>query len=379
MRQPVDRFIDISVEESKGYAIGPCRPTGPRVFCWGVPELAREDAVRSDLELVLGFLDFKRHNKGRSDRTAEIYRLALERLGAFLGESRSLLEATADELVAFAGAWLHKQGIVAESRRPYIAAVRGFYQWCVDKKHLRSNPAAGVPYPRSGKKLPRAMALASAEKLMWAPDFSTFEGVRDGAMFAVLIGCGVRVSGLVNLNESHVTEQLVAGKPRLFIRVVEKGGRERLVPMPAEADLQLRVYLEHPQLKLVDRALPNGDKVLFITTINRRCAPHEYRGERRRFTRGGVLDMVKRYGKKHEIPEAELHPHAMRHLYGTELAEGDVDLLVRQDLMGHEDPKSTRIYTHLAMRKLVKTVDDHGPLSKMKTPTSDILRRLRPA
>lgn len=330
----------------------------------------------NDSDLIDAWLSFKQRNRGRSERTAAIYRQALERLQGFMGDRR-LVDATADELVLFTGAWLHKKGVIAESRRPYIAAVRGFYAWCAQHEHVRSSPAAGVPYPQTGRKLPRVMTLASAERMLWAPDFSTFIGVRDGAMLALLIGCGIRVSGLVRLNDSNVIEQAIDGKPRLFIRVLEKGDRQRLVPVPPEADLHLRMYLEHPELKDLDRSLPNGDRVLFITTVNRSCPPHEYVGGRRRFTRGGVLDMVKRYGQKLGIPEEQLHPHAMRHLYGTELAESDVDLLVRQQLMGHVDPQSTKIYTHLATRKLVATTDKANPLAKMKTPTTDILKRLR--
>ncbi len=65
---------------------------------------------------------------GRAQRTAELYRLALVRLDLFL-ERRSFLAAGDDDLVAFTGPWLHKQGVVASSRRPYVAAVRGFYRW----------------------------------------------------------------------------------------------------------------------------------------------------------------------------------------------------------------------------------------------------------
>jgi integrase/recombinase XerD len=201
--------------------------------------------------------------------------------------------------------------------------------------------------------------------------------VRDGAIMALLVGCGVRVSGLVKLNQGHVIEQVVEGKPRLFLRVIEKGDRERLVPVPPEADLQLRVYLEHPQLKEIDRSLPNGDLVLFVSTRNRSCPQHEYHGERRRLNRRAVLEMIGKYGKQQGIPEEQLHPHAMRHLYGTELAEDDVHLLVAQQLLGHVDPKSTQIYTHLAIRKLVTEVDRANPLSKMRTPTTDILKRLQ--
>jgi integrase/recombinase XerD len=338
--------------------------------CW------RSGGALNSSAFIEQFLEFKHRNRGRSTRTVQIYRLALDRLVMFLGK-KDLLDVTHDDLIAFSGAWLHKRGIVAMSRRPYIAAVRQFYEWLYQQRHLAHNPATGVPYPQTGSPLPRVMSLANAEKLMWAPNFETFEGVRDGAIMALLVGCGLRVSGLVRMNQSNLSEQLVDGKPRLFLRVLEKGDRERLVPVPPEADLQLRVYLEHPELKAIDRALPNGDLVLFVSTRNRTCPPHEYHGERRRLNRRSVLEMIGKYGKQQGIPEEQLHPHAMRHLYGTELAEGDVHVLVQQQLMGHADPKSTQIYTHLAIRKLVTEVDRANPLSKIRTPTTDILKRLQ--
>jgi len=325
--------------------------------------------------LIDDFLSFKQHNGGRSERTAQVYRLALERLVDFFGE-RDPLQAGHDELLLFTGAWLHKRGLEPESRRTHVAAVREFYRWAKEQGHCRGNPAEGVPYPKRGRKLPRVMTLASAEKLMWAPDLSTFEGLRDATMMALLIGCGMRVSGLVRLNEGQIIQEVIDGRPRLVVKVIEKGEKERKLPVPPDADLLLRLYLEHPELEEVDRLLPNGDKVLFITTRNRMCQPHEYSGERRRFNRRTVLEMVAKYGKQAGIPKDQLHPHAMRHLFGTELAESDVDILTRQKLMGHADVKSTEIYTHLAMRKLTKDSDRANPLAKMRTPMSDLLRRL---
>lgn len=325
---------------------------------------------------IEAFIDYKVHNKGRAQRTAQIYRHALERLVEFM-DKKDLLRATRDDLVAFTGPWLAKRDIVAAARRPYVAAVRQFYAWLHMQLLVRDNPAIGVPYPKQSQRLPKVMSLAQTEKLMWAPDFSTFEGVRDGAMIAILAGCGLRVSGLVRLNESNITEQLVDGRRRMFLRVFEKGDKERLLPVPAEADLQLRVYLEHPFLKQIDRDIEGGDKVLFVSVRNRSCHPKDYRGERRRLTRGAVNDMIAKHGKELGIPDELLHPHALRHLYGTELMEGDVHLLVQQQLMGHIDPKSTQIYTHLAMRKLVAEVDRANPLSKINTPTTEILNRLK--
>lgn len=330
-----------------------------------------------DFEVLIDrFMAFKVENKGRSKRTADIYRLALTRLNQFMPNDRSPLDASGDELLAYTGSWLTKQGIVATSRRPYVAAVRGFFTWARHSRLVSSNPALDLPYPKAGKRIPDVITLANAEKLMWSPNFETFEGVRDAAMIALLIGCGIRVSGLVNLNVSHVIEHEHDGKRRLLLKVLEKGDKQRLVPVPLEADLQLRVYMEHPRLQEIDRRLPDGDLVLFVSVRNRSCPIQDYTGENRRLNRRSVLEMVKKYGRDLGLPEAQLHPHAFRHLYGTELAEENIDLVLRQRLMGHEDPKSTRIYDHTAIRRAVREVDRANPLSKIRTPVSDLLKRL---
>ncbi len=153
------------------------------------------------IEHIEKFLEFHRMNRGRSERTGKVYRLALSRLYAFLEEhQRAWTAATHDDLLVFTGIWLHRKGLRDPlSRRPMVSAVREFYRWAASHGLVGNSPAAALPYPRAGRKLPRVMTLSSAEKLMWAPDFSTFEGVRDGAILGVLIGCGLRVSGLVGL------------------------------------------------------------------------------------------------------------------------------------------------------------------------------------
>ncbi len=329
-------------------------------------------------ELIESFLEFKQHNAGRSERTVQVYRLALSRLVEFCTANKiELLSVTHQELVVFAGIWLHKRGLSDPvSRRPHVAAVREFFRWLLDNKHVRGNPAEGLPYPKSGRKIPRVMTLGSAEKLMWAPDFTTFEGVRDGAMLGLLMGCGLRASGLVNLNVGNVTEDLIDGKVRLILKVTEKGSKERRLPVPPEADMLLRLYMAHEELKSIDRLLASGDQVLFVSTMNRTCTVDEYRGERRRLNRRAVLEMVAKYGQRAGIPAEQLHPHAMRHLFGTELIEDNVNMLSAQALMGHDDPSSTKIYTHIAMRSLTREIDRANPLAKMRTPVGDLLKQL---
>lgn len=323
------------------------------------------------------FLLFKAENDGLADRTIRAYRDILVRFSEWL-DGRDPLDITGDQLLVWTGPYLHKVlHLSAVSRTPYVACTRELYRYlAVIRGKMMKNPADAVPYPRKHSRLPRVMALDSAERLMWAPDVETFEGVRDAAMLAVLMGCGLRVAGLVSLNESHLVSQQIGDEWRLMLRPTEKGAKERLVPIPREADLMLRIYLEHPVLHSIDRSTTSGDRVLFVTTRNRRCPAHEYYGERRRFSPRGVQAMIVRHGKAAGIPADQLHPHAMRHLYGTELAEDDIDLLERQKLMGHTDPKSTAIYTHLAVRKLTASVDRANPLSKVSTPASQLLAEM---
>ena len=333
---------------------------------------------QADGELIDGFLSHLGASRGRRPRTLEAYRMALERLRVYL-QGKPLQLADQAELEGFAGLWLHKQGVVARSRKPYISATRGFYAWLHKRGIVATNQAVELQHPKAGSPLPRAMSLANAEKLMWAPDLNTFVGLRDAAMLALLM-CGLRVGGLVGLNEGDLRNEEIEGKTRLVIRVTEKGDKERMLPLPREAEMLVRIYLDHEGLKAVDRNILDArgrpDKVLFVNARNTHVSPAAYCGEATRMRRSSVWKMVQRYGDRVKIPATELHPHAMRHLFGVEFAEDGVDVITRQKLMGHSDPKSTEIYSAMSMRRLAKVVDASSPLGKIKSPVSEVLRRL---
>jgi len=331
------------------------------------------------VKTVDAWLLWKEHNQGRSIRTVNKYRQYVLRFFEYLDQQSPAVpfdQVTIDHLELFAGPEAYKQGMSPRSRHSIVAALRGFYAW-LDRQHIvQKNPAEYLPYPKAGNPLPRAASLRTAELLLQAPDMDTFIGVRDVAILAMLIGSTARISALCRMNQSDLISDHDGGRPRLYVRLRDKGNKERLVPLPHDARLLLRAYLNHPDLKEIDRTLPDGDQVLFVSLRNRNVPEHEYHGERRRISPRSIDDMIKKYGKQQGIPEDQLHPHAFRHLYGTELAESDTDLLVRQLLLGHADPKSTAVYTQLAMRKLTQVVDKANPLSKIKTPVSDLLKEV---
>lgn len=329
-------------------------------------------------QLIERFLEHKETNEGGSLGTTRKYRQHLTALFTYLRDHQHCdpLQPSADALLAYTGPYLHKQGLIARSRKPVISAIKGFYAWLQRRGVATENYAAHLESPKAGKPLPRAMGLDAAEKLMFAPDLDTFMGIRDAAMLGVLIGCGIRVEGLVALNSSRLHWDKFEGAETLSVMVLEKGHKERLVPAPAPTRLLLRAYLGHQDLDGIDRTLPDGDKVLFVSTRNRTVPAHEYHGENRRLTDWSVRDMIKRYCDKVGIVVDVAHPHALRHLYGTELAESEVSEPMRQMLMGHADPASTAIYTHLATRKQRAAIEKANPLAKIRTPVSELVKRL---
>lgn len=328
-------------------------------------------------ELIERYLGWLNHNRGRTDATIYKYRKYLAWLLEFLSAREcALREATLELLEEFTGIEAHRRQLSPRARRPVIAAVRGFYAWLHHRKLLEENPATALPYPRAGLRLPAGMSLKHAEALMMQCDIDTFLGIRDLAILSVFIGCGLRVTGLVNLNKSSLLHVEHEGCEHLIIKVKEKGKRERLVPAPHECRILLRIYQGHKELEPIDRSLPDGDQVLFVSTNNRNVSPADYYGEARRISARSVHEMIVAYGAKAGIPRAQCHPHALRHLYGTELAEDDVNILSSQALLGHADPKTTQIYAKVAMKKLIEVVNKSSPLRKMKTPITDLVREL---
>lgn len=342
-------------------------------------EAAQTVDVMTDDQAVDAWMTHLEGARGRRPRTLESYRMALSKLREFLG-GKQLLLAEPAELEGFAGIWLHKRGVVARSRKPYVSALRGFYAWAHGRQLIDRDPSTELQHPKTAKPLPHALSLASAEKLMWAPDLATFIGLRDATILALLMGCGIRVGGLCGLNEGDLRSVEVDGKQRLVIRVTEKGGKERMLPVPREAEMLLRIYIDHEELKTLDRTVVDRagrpDKLLFVQTVNSAVSADQWHGEKLRLSRHAVWRIIQRHGEKAGVPREERHPHAFRHLFGVELAEDNVDLITRQDLLGHADPKSTAIYTAMSMRRRTKVLDASGPLAKMKSPVSAVLKRL---
>jgi len=231
-------------------------------------------------DLIDKWLDFKLIDQGKSKTTVSKYRVNLEKFIDYLESSKlSVLSVTRDNLKEFCGMHLFKLGLSPRTRTTFVSAVKGLFKWLYAEGIRSDNPGYDLVHPEYGKRLPRVMQLDHAKKLIKVPDMNTFMGVRDAAILGVLMGCGLRVSGVSGLNRSSlIFQDMDNGYESLFLRVIEKGDKERIAPAPAETMLLMRAYLGHPELSDYDRSINNDDQVLFVAT-NRNIPPCDFHGE----------------------------------------------------------------------------------------------------
>lgn len=318
------------------------------------------------------------HNQGRAVGTVVNYRGHVERLRGFLERRGLTLDLASRELLEeFSGIQAHKDKLSISTRRPLIAALKNFYNWMYESDIIKSNPASKLKYPKQASPLPQLLTKQNAEKLLAVINMETFNGIRDAAIIALFISTGMRLSGIHSMNQSNMQTVEIDGEQRLFVRVQEKGKKERIIPVPDIGAMYLLLYVNHPELAKINRWLPNGEQVLFVNTVSRHIPKHEHYGEARRLSKRRIRKLFETHGKRAGIPRAQLHPHAARHLYGTELAEDGVDLERIRMLLGHVNIETTKVYLHLASRKLFGLVNQSSPISKIKSIGGDLMEAIR--
>ena len=301
------------------------------------------DRAASEGELhaaVDAYLRHARLERGLALNTVEAYGRDLARFAAPL-QDLPLRQLRRSHVSAFLES-LEREGLGARSRARALVAVRRLLRFLELEGLLEGDPVEGVQSPRLPKTLPRVLSPEETGKLLAAVDAATPMGLRDRAMVEVLYGAGLRVSELVGLPLSGVDRR------GALLRVVGKGGHERVVPVGRAAMDALEQYLERarPQL-LGDR--PDRGHAVFLSR----------RGSG--MTRQNFFAMLRKLALKAGIPKERVSPHVLRHAFATDLLEGGADLRSIQAMLGHADLSTTEIYTHVSRGKLRDTVEEHHP------------------
>ena len=262
----------------------------------------------------------------RAPATVAAYRRDLRALGAAL--DRPLAEASVDDLERCV-AQLRADGLAGTTIARRTAAARSFYAHLQLIGRRADNPAAAVSLPRRARTLPKTLSAGEAERLITAARGTQPRDLRDHALVELLYGAGLRVSEAVGLEKNGIDLD-----DRL-VRVVGKGGKERIVPVGRPAVEALRRYLSRGRPYLDTRHRPE----LFLNA----------RGGA--LTRAGAFLILRRLAEKAGLDPLKVHPHLLRHSFATHLLEGGADLRSVQEMLGHADLSTTELYTHVSDRR----------------------------
>ncbi|MGB0895497.1 MAG: site-specific tyrosine recombinase XerD [Parashewanella sp.] len=289
--------------------------------------------------LIDAFLDSLWSIEGLSDNTLSAYRTDLRHLDKYLQKKRQqLISATKNDLIDFISARFDN-GAASSTRARMLSSLRRFYQYLLIKKQVNEDPSALLVSPKLPKKLPASLSESEIDALLAAPDDEVAIEARDKCMLELLYATGLRVTELVSLT----IEQLSLHQG--VVRVIGKGGKERLVPLGEIAVEQIEHYLTFTRNDL----LPKGQSdVLFPSQ----------RGSQ--MTRQTFWHRIKQYAIRAGI-QSELSPHTLRHAFATHLLNHGADLRVVQLLLGHSDLSTTQIYTHVANARLQELHEKHHP------------------
>jgi integrase/recombinase XerC len=270
---------------------------------------------------------------------------------------------------------LHTQGLERRSQARALSAVRSLLRFACREGTLAANPAQGVPTPRLPKTLPRHLRPGEVEALLEAPGraaeppegpgnaLAAILARRDSALLELLYAAGLRVGELVGLDWGAID------LPGRVLRVIGKGGKERMVPFGRPAAQALRQWLEAWEgvRELQVRAARQGG----TGRTGRPGASALGAEEEPVFLnhRGGRLsDRSVRRIIDHWIEQTALaggvHPHTLRHTFATHLLEGGADLRAIQELLGHASLSTTQKYTHVEVERLLTVYRSAHPRAR---------------
>jgi integrase/recombinase XerD len=291
-------------------------------------------------ELLDEFSDALWLEDGLSRNTLESYCNDLRQFGLWLGKCNdmTLIEAKHSDLLGFL-AYKVSIKVKANTTSRELSSLKRFYRFLLRQGKIQTDPSLNIETPKLPRILPKSLSEKDIEVLLNAPDLEQPIGIRDRTMLEVLYASGLRVSELVSLKVVQVSLDMGV------VRVMGKGGKERLAPLGEEALEWISRYTTEARLELLGG---KASEALFVTA----------RGTA--MTRQAFWHLIKRHASQAGINKP-LSPHTLRHAFATHLLNHGADLRVVQLLLGHSDISTTQIYTHVASARLKQLHAKHHP------------------
>ncbi len=297
---------------------------------------------------MLDYLAHLEFERGLSRNTLAAYRTDLLQFGRFLAErDRDATDAKAVDLSDFLTELATGDGngtpacSTATVHRK-AACLRSFYRHLRREDLISEDPAAQLPTPRRGRKLPEVLSYSEVQKLLAQPMGDGPTVTRDRALLELMYASGLRASETISLDVSDIDIE----KGVLLAR--GKGSKERLVPVGDKALAAVRMYMRSGRPGLIG---DSDERKLFV---NFRGGP---------LTRQGLYKIVLRHAESAGL-EGRMSPHTLRHSFATHLLSGGCDLRSVQEMLGHADLSTTQLYTHLSGEELKEAYFEAHPRAR---------------
>lgn len=287
------------------------------------------------------FLDHLRVERGLAENTISAYRRDLRRFSIFLeGEGTQLVEVEPKTMLSFQ-IWLKSENLSQSSIGRILSTMRTFFRY-LGRENGFIDPTADLEKARQVRRLPKALTIAEIVAMIEA---AYHEGnpitIRDRALLELLYGSGARISEIVNLDLSDIHQIATEGNAIETLKLVGKGGKERIVPLGSYASAALQDYLTRTRPMLVMNSAKRTN-ALFLNQKGTRLS--------RQSAWQFVLNAAKAAGVAGKVS-----PHVFRHSYATHLLDGGADIRVVQELLGHASVTTTQIYTLITIDKVRET------------------------
>jgi integrase/recombinase XerC len=289
------------------------------------------------------FLRSLRAERNCSAHTIAAYAKDLSKFSQFVGPKITWKQIDHMLIRSFL-AHLYEQGLSKPSVARALATLRSAFKWLAREGIVKQNPAKLVSTPKLPKTLPRVPSMEEVNGLLDSDmsEASSFPQ-RDVVIFELLYGCGIRVSELVGIDLEDI------GWSSEVILVHGKGKKQRQLPLGDKAAHAIREYLP-----VRTKVLSGANKTSVALLINKRGS---------RLTTRSVGRIVKAIAVAKGLP-SDVHPHTLRHAFGTHMLEEGADLRAIQDLLGHERLSTTQRYTQLSIKHVMQVYDETHPKAK---------------
>jgi integrase/recombinase XerC len=312
-------------------------------------ERAPQPSAPGILRLIAQYMAVLKVERASSEHTVRAYQRELQSFAAFLakrcGEDVIPSQIEHPVIREYLGT-LYEKNLSKPSVARALAAIRSWFGWLARTGHIEQNPARLVSTPKLPKHLPRVPGAEQLNQAFNDVDAKTAWPERDHVIMELLYGCGIRNAELVGLN----LDDIQWGNECILVR--GKGRKERYVPLGDAAAMAVRTYLPQRAQKLLDAKRISEALLLSV----------RLRGDGRLTTRS-VGRIVKHVALSHGLA-ADVHPHTLRHAFGTHMLEEGADLRAIQEILGHARLSTTQRYTHLTSGQVTAVYDRTHPRAK---------------